>query len=126
MRILIVDDDEDVRETLRLVLEAKGHELHFAEDGEQCLARLKEGFRGLILLDIMMPRLNGWETIEKMVELGLVQGNVICMMTAVLDPGRTGEHVASHVLHYLRKPFLEKELQSVISQYGSFCGGETE
>ena len=71
MKILIVDDDEDLRTTFKLLLQEQGHELHFAENGEQCLMRLRDGFRGLILMDIMMPGLNGWETIENMVELNL-------------------------------------------------------
>jgi CheY-like chemotaxis protein len=60
MRILIVDDDEDIREVLSLILRAEGHEVEEAIDGLDALARLRErGPPSLILLDMMMPRLDG-------------------------------------------------------------------
>src|SRR5262245_9680008 len=61
-RILIVDDDPDIRETMGLILEDEGFEVSLASDGAEALAKL----RGcepphLILLDLMMPVMNGWQ-----------------------------------------------------------------
>lgn len=60
MHILIVDDDEDIREVLGLILRSAGHQVEEAADGIDALARLRGGSSpSLILLDMMMPRLDG-------------------------------------------------------------------
>jgi CheY-like chemotaxis protein len=59
MRILIVDDDQDIREILSLVLAAQGHEVTTAVDGVAAIEQLHNGRPALILLDMMMPRLDG-------------------------------------------------------------------
>ena len=60
MHILIVDDDEDIREVLSIILRSEGHQVEEAADGLDALARLRKGSApSLILLDMMMPRLDG-------------------------------------------------------------------
>jgi CheY-like chemotaxis protein len=60
-KILVVDDDPDMRDTLQLILESAGYAVIVAEDGKQCLAKLKEEIPDLILLDLLMPRMDGFE-----------------------------------------------------------------
>lgn len=60
-KILVVDDDPDMRDTLQLILESAGYAVIVAEDGQQCLATLKEEEPDLILLDLLMPRMDGFE-----------------------------------------------------------------
>ena len=61
-RILIIDDDRDIREALRSALEEGGYETSFAHDGRRALEYLRGGGRvDLILLDLMMPGLDGWD-----------------------------------------------------------------
>lgn len=59
MSILIVDDDEDIRDLLSLILRLEGHEVQLAVDGVDALARLSTHRPSVILLDMMMPRLDG-------------------------------------------------------------------
>jgi CheY-like chemotaxis protein len=67
MHILIIDDDEDARTVLRLILEAEGYQVEEASDGADALERLRVGSRPeLILLDIMMPRLDGERFLKAM------------------------------------------------------------
>src|SRR5262245_30507960 len=67
MYILIVDDDEDIREVLGMVLEAEGHWVEVAADGLEALDQLRQGGTpALILLDLMMPRLDGEGLIKVM------------------------------------------------------------
>ena len=64
-RILIVDDDEDLRETLRLVIEAEGFEVDVASNGREALDILDRG-QGqpcVVILDLLMPLMDGWETL---------------------------------------------------------------
>ena len=61
-RVLVVDDDADIRETVRLILADEGYEVDDAADGSAALAQLRSGARpDVILLDLMMPVMNGWQ-----------------------------------------------------------------
>jgi CheY-like chemotaxis protein len=65
--VLIVDDDDDVRETLRACLEEEGFLVRTARNGREAFAQLSTGTPpGLILLDLMMPEMNGWEVLERL------------------------------------------------------------
>src|SRR5262245_59046120 len=60
MRILVVDDDRDIREVLALLLESEGHDVEVAADGADALEKLRRGLcPAVVLLDMMMPRLDG-------------------------------------------------------------------
>ena len=101
---------------VRTVLEKAGHDLITATSGEQCLERLREGFRGLILMDVMMPGMDGWDTIQAMVDSGLVEGNVICMLTGLPEPEPKMDPLKEYVLDFLRKPFHSKELVAKVEE----------
>ena len=64
-RILVVDDHEDIRLLLRLELSADGHHIVEAANGEEALAAIEAGPVDLVLLDIMMPVLDGWEVLRR-------------------------------------------------------------
>jgi CheY-like chemotaxis protein len=62
--VLVVDDDPDIRDTLREVIEAEGFPVACAADGCEALAALAGGLRpSLVVLDLMMPAMNGWEVL---------------------------------------------------------------
>ena len=63
-RILVVDDDADIRRLARTLLESAGHEVRTAADGLEGLAAAQDGGLDLILLDINMPEMDGWETLR--------------------------------------------------------------
>ena len=60
-KLLVVDDDPDMRDTLQMILESGGYTVVLAEDGEQCLAKLKEEHPDLLILDLLMPNMDGFE-----------------------------------------------------------------
>jgi DNA-binding response OmpR family regulator len=60
-KILVVDDDPDMREALQMILEAGGYTVVMAEDGEKCLSKLKEERPDLLILDLLMPGMDGFE-----------------------------------------------------------------
>lgn len=64
--ILIVDDDPDIRLLLRLELSAEGHQIIEAEDGEKALAAIDREHVDLMLLDVMMPILDGWGVLRQL------------------------------------------------------------
>jgi CheY-like chemotaxis protein len=60
-KILVVDDDPDMREALQMILESADYTVVSAGDGEQCLAMLKQEQPDLLILDLLMPRMDGFE-----------------------------------------------------------------
>ena len=64
-KILIVDDEPDLRMMFKDILETWGYETDEAEDGEQCLEKMAAGKYDLILLDLMMPRMDGMEALTR-------------------------------------------------------------
>ena len=108
--VMIVDDDRAIRITVQQVLEEIGMEVLAVDSGQKCLQELRDGFQGVVLMDIMMPEMNGWDTIGNMVEEGLHEGMIICMLTAVNSPSPKLDRLKEYVLDYIRKPFTGEEL----------------
>jgi len=114
---MVVDDELGIRLTVRAVLEPKGFEVMLVENGEKCIEELEKGFAGVILMDVMMPGMDGWETIRQIEKRGLIKGSLISMLTAKQDPDADLEEVAESVSYYVRKPFEAAELVSVMEEY---------
>ncbi|MBM3132706.1 MAG: response regulator [Chloroflexi bacterium] len=118
--VMVVDDERDIRITVRAVLEPRGFKVLLIESGEKCIEELEKGFKGVILLDIMMAGMDGWETVREITKRGLQQGNIIAMLTAKHDPDPDLEQLAENVLHYIRKPFEPSELVAIVGEYCQF------
>src|SRR3954469_3258213 len=69
-RILVIDDAPDLALVLRMQLERAGHEVITAENGRRGLRRFYEERPDLVVLDLAMPELDGWETLERLRDLG--------------------------------------------------------
>jgi len=112
-RVLVIDDDRDIRETLAAALELVGHQALLAEDGRQGLEQLRgDGHPQLVLLDLMMPRMNGWEFRAAQLadpELALVP---VLLITAHEDGVRTARELGT--AGCIRKPVdLDSLLEAV-------------
>ena len=106
-KILVVDDNRNICELLRLYLDKEGFETVLAEDGEEALAKFEEEKPSLVLLDIMLPKLDGWQVCR---ELRKVSSVPIIMLTA---KGETFDKVLGLELgadDYVVKPFDTKEI----------------
>ncbi len=84
VRVMVVDDDEDMRYLVRNVLEEKGAEVIEAENGEACLEKLKSIKPDVILLDVMVPGTSGWEVLKNIIQEDSLDSKV-AMLTFV-DP----------------------------------------
>lgn len=111
-RVLIVDDEEDFRELMGYILrqELPDLEVELAADGEECLERLAAGFRGVILMDVLMPGWDGWETIRRMVERNLHEQNLVFMLTAFPADENSARGIESYIIDYVQKPPDIKDL----------------
>jgi two-component system OmpR family response regulator len=80
--ILIVDDEPELREALQGLLEFEGYDARCAGDGFEALEQMEVTKARLIILDLMMPRMNGYEFLAELERRGLRQGILILILTA--------------------------------------------
>lgn len=106
--ILIVDDEESLRLTLRLRLVAQGFEVLLAEDGEKALEQLKANRIDLVLLDINMPRMDGIETLGHIAQM--YPGVDVMMLTGFADFTTAIDCLKKGAKDYLVKPIEVTEL----------------
>jgi len=116
-KIMIVDDDPDILITIRELFETDGFEVYTVPCGKDCIEELENGFKGVILMDIMMPHLDGWSTIRQIVSKGLDKGNIISMISAKDECDWRYEDLKQYVRNYINKPFDTKELLQIIRGY---------
>ncbi len=84
-KILIVDDDPDLVESVRIILESKGYEVEAAYDGVEGLQKVKEFNPDLIVLDVMMPKKNGYEVCKELKSDPKYSNIPILLLTAVVS-----------------------------------------
>lgn len=80
--ILVVEDDEGVREAILLTLQLGGYQTHVALDGQEALQHIQEAQPALMVLDLMLPRMNGYELMAELERLHLRSGMKILVLTA--------------------------------------------
>jgi two-component system, OmpR family, response regulator MprA len=111
MKILVVDDERAVRESLRRALELEGYEIELAEDGEDALRRLRSNWEpDAIILDVLMPGIDGLEVSRRL----RAQGSrlPILMLTARVEVEDRVEGLDAGADDYLTKPFALDELKA--------------
>ncbi|RMF89259.1 MAG: response regulator [Methanobacteriota archaeon] len=110
-RILVVDDEPGIITLVRTVLKKEGHVVLGAASGEEALEMLKEEKPDLILLDIMMPRLDGWETLARIREQEHLRDVPVSMLTAKsLTPETVARPDIEQLIDYIQKPFTRQSL----------------
>lgn len=115
--VMIVDDEECIRETLYELLSSEGITALTASGCEECLQHLQQGFHGLILMDVMMPGKNGWQTLKQLDKSGLLRGNIVVMLTALDSPDIQMDGLQEIVIDYITKPFVPSLLVATVRNY---------
>lgn len=110
-RILIVDDEPDTVDLVKLVLETEGYKTLVAYSGQEALDKIKIEQPDLVLLDIMMPQMDGWAVRKEILSNEEITDIPIVILTAKAQPidKMIGLHVVG-VTDYITKPFGRKEL----------------
>lgn len=109
-KVLIVDDDPNILLSLEFLLRKSGYQVFVAVDGEEAIALVEKERPNMVLLDIMMPKVNGYEVceyIKKDDELNLVKVIILSAKSKNTDKALAYEKGADG---YLVKPFSTKEL----------------
>jgi len=120
--VLVVDDEASVLNTVKKILKSADIKVKTACGGKECLVELHHGFRGLILMDIVMPGMDGWETIHEIVDGGFADRVIICMLTGENEPDHKMDPLKEYVVDYITKPFNIHQLVSLVREYLSYLG----
>jgi DNA-binding response OmpR family regulator len=121
-RILVVDDDPDIRGLLRELLNRRGFAVTEARDGQEALRAFFEERPDLVLLDVQMPVLDGWKTLERIRELSDVPVVMLTAKTTELEKTRGLRGGADD---YVTKPFGRQELLARVDALLRRTGGRT-
>lgn len=109
-RILIVDDEKQLVSLVKLHMEMAGYEVLSASDGEKALAIGKEEKPDLIILDLMLPKIDGWEVCKRLRAEEKVSGIPVIMLTARTDTDDKLKGFECGADDYVTKPFSPREL----------------
>jgi len=116
-KVMVIDDSKTIRRTAETLLKKEGFEVVTATDGYEALSLIADHQPNLILLDIMMPRLDGYQTCALIKHHRVFRHTPVIMLSSkdgLFDRAR-GRVVGSN--NYITKPFTREELLSVIEQY---------
>jgi twitching motility two-component system response regulator PilG len=117
VRVLVIDDSNTIRRSAEIFLRQGGHEVLLAEDGFDALAKVNDHTPDLIFCDILMPRLDGYQTcaiIKRNPRFTAVPVIMLSSKDGVFDKAR-GRMVGSE--DYLTKPFTKEQLLRAVAQY---------
>ena len=106
-RILAVDDDQTIRTLLKRVLEPEGYRMTLATNGREALSLLEQCKPDLVIMDIMMPEMDGFQALAAIRKRSDVP---IMMLSAIGDAVAVGEALGLGADDYIRKPFSTPEL----------------
>ena len=118
-RVLVIDDSNTIRRSAEIFLKQGGHEVMLAEDGFDALAKVNDAQPDLIFCDILMPRLDGYQTCANIKRNEKFSSTPIVMLSSkdgVFDKAR-GRMVGSQ--DYLTKPFTKDQLLQAVEQFGA-------
>ena len=115
-RVLVIDDDAPIRLLCRVNLEAERMEVSEAVDGASGLERAREEKPDVILLDVMLPRMDGWQVAERLLEQPETADIPIVFLTARAELGDRARGLEIGGIDYLTKPFNPVELAGQIRE----------
>ena len=123
LKVLVIDDSNTIRRSAEIFLKQGGHEVLLAEDGFDALAKVNDYQPHLIFCDILMPRLDGYQTcaiIKRNPRFAKVPVVMLSSKDGVFDKAR-GRMVGAQ--DYLTKPFTKDQLLTTVGQFGSATAG---
>jgi CheY-like chemotaxis protein len=123
-KILVVDDEESVRSLICRILRDAGHDVEAAKDGREALSRVLERLPDLMVLDLMMPELDGWGVVDELHRQGRLPP--VLMLTARSDYDTFARAVRQGVSAFISKPFRLNDLLSATRRLLEEAGREVE
>jgi DNA-binding response OmpR family regulator len=121
-RVLIVDDDPAIQRVLSQTLQLEGHEITIAGDGQEAIDKLDGYLPDVVILDVMMPRMNGYEVLAKIRSDQRTANLPVILLTAKSSIEDVWQGWHAGVDYYMTKPFDVEELLRFLEFV--FAGGE--
>jgi len=115
-RILIVDDEPNIVLALELLMKKEGFEVHTVDDGEKAVHAVHDLRPDLVLLDIMMPKLDGYEVCQRIRSDASLKSVRIVMLTARGREVEKEKGLALGVDSYITKPFSTREVVAKVKE----------
>ena len=115
--ILVADDEPALLRLMEFVLARQGHTLITATNGEEALAEARRQRPDLIVLDIMMPRMDGYQVAEAIRADDDLKGTPIIMLSAKAQDEDIARGLEAGVDQYVTKPFSPDELTALVTNY---------
>lgn len=120
---MVVDDEPDVVDLLSLMLESQGYDVITAYGGSECLEKLKHEVPDLILLDLIMPDVDGWEVLDRIQQDKRLKSVFVIILSAKQLTAEVVQKKAPYIAEYLVKPVTKGGLVSAIENIAS-CSRE--
>ena len=124
-RILVVDDEPTIAQIIRLLLEPEGHEVLIADDGSRGFAMAQRQVPDVIVLDLMMPIMDGFSLLEALRGNERTASVPVMVLSARSDNDARRQCEAFGVKTYLQKPFESDELIGAVDRIVAATGAST-
>ena len=122
MKLLYVEDEADIREIAEFSLEDEGFDIVFCESGEQAIEKAGDFQPDVILLDVMMPGMDGPTTLQNLRKLPGMEATPIIFLTAKVQPNEIQDFIALGAVDVIPKPFdpmaLANQIRDILKRNG--------
>jgi two-component system, OmpR family, alkaline phosphatase synthesis response regulator PhoP len=113
-RVLVVDDEPGIVDIARANLEAQGYQVIGAHDGQEALEKIRTEKPDLVVLDILMPEMDGWQVLQNMETDAEIAGIPVIMLTARVSDEDVLRGLEAGAVEYMTKPFYPQELVAAV------------
>jgi DNA-binding response OmpR family regulator len=114
--VLVVDDEANIRETIAFILEMEGYDVILASDGVEALSQLRKHKPKFMILDVMMPKKNGYEVAKEIRKEKEFDDLYILILTAKGQSVDENDAINSGANSYMTKPFDDDKILKLISE----------
>jgi DNA-binding response OmpR family regulator len=115
-RILVAEDERDIRELINFTLTFAGHTLTLAPNGEDALKLAQEVIPDLIMMDVRMPRMTGYEACREMKKIDSISSIPVVFLSAKGQDDEVQTGLDAGAIRYILKPFSPEELTQQVNE----------
>ena len=114
--VLVVDDDFAMARAVEMIMQARGYHVKVAHDANEALDLIVGCEPDLVLLDVMLPEMDGYELLDKLIELRAITPDAVIVMSALASNADLQRAHDAGVCSYLRKPFTTDQLIMTVEE----------